>query len=363
MIFANGAPCRTMAADSPQGTERYCLGSKADFNLRGWAIPVDLDQAKPVVRNPALEVHGGLAHKLLPNKVKDVRYRQYASPRGPYGGALCRYIGYSPDQYLEHATGGLADRAKVVINTNFFLFVDVREMPCGTPIGPVVADGQTVQNWANTVKDLKTVDQFSQFQIVKTTHVLVMYMGMGAFIIKSKEFDQWFEGLTTEQRSRVNAVTGHRILKDGAPVDQRREFKKADEERFWTGKNARSVIGVQYSGACSPPVPTTLKCGKMLLVLQFEKSSQGRSVSTFFSNASMSRSDRPQSSGVTVPEVQEILQFMMVDDALNFDGSGSSSLWTSIGNLAEKRSQPSDVVDAYGDAYQFRPSPIHLAFE
>eukprot|EP00746_Dinoflagellata_sp_MGD_P103270 gnl/MRDRNA2_/MRDRNA2_42678_c0_seq1.p1 gnl/MRDRNA2_/MRDRNA2_42678_c0~~gnl/MRDRNA2_/MRDRNA2_42678_c0_seq1.p1 ORF type:complete len:226 (+),score=46.07 gnl/MRDRNA2_/MRDRNA2_42678_c0_seq1:127-804(+) len=207
-------------------------------------------------------------------------------------------------------------------------------------------------------------DSLDAFNKLKVRHVLVMYRGIGAFILDAGKFDAWFASLEEAQKNKVNAVTGHRILRNGRRIDDEAAFRDVGEERFWTGKNARSVAGLQYDGLCPEALklPEGMKCGNMLVLLQLEKKSEGTKLSTFFQDKTMDSADRPDSIGMNIPDAQSLLQFMMMDDALNFDGSGSSSLWTNIGNLTEQRSQPSDRLGPYGQQYQFRPSPTLFGF-
>jgi hypothetical protein len=295
-----------------------------------------------------------------------------------YADHSCRFVSYSPEQYLAEE-GKVCkvhtdvieklEKAKVVINSNFYMFADVQLLPCGTPLGPVISDGNIVRLQSNlefnSEDDMTKARWNPRPEAVKAADVLVMYKTIGAFTIKATQFDNWFLKLTEEEQANVNAVTGHVILQDGRPVDRRRAFISVGLDDFWNGKNARTVVGIQYSDVCNIPGGVQVKCGNMLILLQFEKKSSGSTVMTFFANSSMSEEDRPASLGVTLPEVQEILQFMMIDTAINFDGSGSSSLWTSIGDRSEKRSQPSDwtySLNGQPRAYQFRPSPTLIAF-
>lgn len=371
MVFGSGRTCGSLRDDSPPQTEQYCIPFPG-LNVRGWAVPIDLAQATPVVRNPALEANRGKAKDHMPASVSPKDLPLFEEYQDRFGDAYCRYLMYSPEQWMSQARPDLLPLARVVINTNFYRFLDVRGLPCGTPVGPVVSAGFAVQTTMRTKADQRQAQEDRQsvfFDSIKTTHVLVLHATYGACIIRSDQFDAWWGGLDLVEKSRINAVTGHRILKNGQPVDDSEGFRSVGQDAFWNQKNARTAVGIQYSMLCPPPLPANTNCGRMLLLLQFEqkKNVRARSVKTFFRNESMDENNRPPSDGVTIPEMQQLLQFLMIDDAINFDGSGSSSLWTSIGNLKEKRSQPADIVQGHprsGDeyAYAFRPSPIHLAF-
>jgi len=373
MVFGSGRTCRSLAADSPPKTERYCIPFPG-LNVRGWAVPIDLQQAAPVVRNPALERNGGKTftkdgHPHLPVGVSNRALSEVVAREKKSGDVWCRYLMYSPEQWMSQARRDLLPEAQVVINTNFYRFLDVRDLPCGTPLGPVVADGVAVQTYRGTAVDHKVSKAHPDnvvFDKVKAADVLVMHSDIGAFTMKAHSFDAWFDDLQFDERAKVNVVTGHKVLQDGQPVNGLSDFEATGDGAFWSGSNARTAVGIQYSGMCASPGPARTKCGKMLLLLQFEQSKpyDTREVKTFYGNATMHQNDRPDSDGVTIPEMQTLLQFLMVDDAINFDGSGSSGLWTSIGDLAEKRSQPSDILQDGRDLkYQFRPSPIHMAFK
>lgn len=375
MILSSGKACDWMAETSPPGTEEYCLSQQEKAfggPVRGWAVAVDLRHAKPIVRNPSLEKGGGKSQNNLPTDILDMdantakykwlqhkfelgtKMREVLAPGSPYE-EVCRYVAYSPSQFIKNAPKQIR-KARVVMNSNFYLFLDVRDMPCGTPIGPTVSQGQIIQ----TYKGSRTNKKVFIREKIKMTDTLVMHDVVGAFIMDSKAFDTWFEQLNKMQQSEISAITGMRILKDGHSVDHLPNFTRVGSEAFVNGKNARSAIGIQYDGFCKPPAPTSLKCGNMLILLQFEKSSQGNTVVTFFDDKPIKDKHRPPSAGVNLPELQDIVQYMMLDDVLNFDGSGSSSFWTNIGDLEEKRSQPSDITRNGG--YQFRPSPILIGF-
>lgn len=362
MVFASGAACPSMERDSPLGTEFYCV-SPGGESLRGWAVVVHLKTAVPWVSQPRLaNTVSALKHLVKPRTSAGNETQNESAGNEIQVERLCRYIALPPELSVKTFRGG-AGNLKVMLNANFFLHMSIYKVPCATPLGPVVSHGLLLQSYRGTLDDLQDLSDLKQSQeLVKMTHVLVMVRRCCAFIMESSKFDEWFEQLEQDIRGKVSAVTGHQILKDGRRVSGQ-SFSKVSMSGFWNQRYARSVVGLQNKMPCpeSLRVETGTLCADLVVLLQFEKRSEGKRLFSTLKESEYqeNRSSIP-SDGMTMSEVQTHLQFLMLDDAINFDGSGSSSLWTSIGDFAEKRSQPSDIVA--NDAYAFRPSPIHVGF-
>jgi exopolysaccharide biosynthesis protein len=377
----------------------YCLDRSSDVfkkNLRAWVVVVDLAQAKAIVRNPALEAKEGLAYNNLPKTILDTRvstlpqnhwvYRpsqlNFGLQQAPElrSGTIrdvlkhqeykrfCKYHSVTPTQWKNEKYGKQAAGARVIINTNFFFFFhDIMRLPCSTPVGPAISNGAEVMTQSKTDETYRHEKQghVSMAQVQASSSLVIYRMTDGSSVATTmpvKDFTSWLRTLSSTSKKRVNAVTGHVILKAGKPVDA----FGSSHQGWWKASKPRTAIGIQYDGPCPKPLPQNRMCGSKIIVSSFEVRSHasGGLFNEFNPNEpSMNDKDRPASSGATVPELQDVMMFMMMDEAINLDSGGSTSLWTDLATSigGDFRSQPSDSVS--GDRYRFRPSPTLLGFE
>jgi hypothetical protein len=288
---------------------------------------------------------------------------------------FCRYQSMTPTQWKNEKYGRQAAQARVIINANFFFYLHVPALPCASPVGPAVSDGSQIMTQADTEKIfLDEKSSQASFSKLQTTSVLVMYRALDgsnvATTMPLSEFVSWFGKLSSENKSAVNAVTGHVILQNGKPVDECAKFDKLPggyAPKWCRKKDARSIVGIQYDGACQAPLPTNRMCGSKILVTNFEKKSSGSSPVWNKWNPGepdMDKAERPDSSGASVPEMQNIMMSMMMDEVINLDSSGSASFWTDLGSSVggDFRSQPKDIMPGTSQ-FRFRPSPTLLGFE